>query len=153
MATNKPSPGVGIKRLIEEGLTVEITDYKQIETISPDRNALLEKKVENPANNPLMLLKDEKALLPINRLYVHEEIDGTIVYVGEGEPGRAYDCLLRRKHAHAMWIVDQLIDQNDFVRVLETGLTKAESEEAERQHMLKIPEDNKYKFNIQWKTK
>ena len=135
MATKLPSPGTEIQRLIDEGLTPKVTTWQQIPIISPLRVEMLWDKVNSPNNNPLMLLQKEKELIPMNQVYVHKEIDGTNVYVGSGEPGRPYDCLLRREHDHAMWILQQRINKNDFVEIIASGLTKAEAKAVEEDHM------------------
>ena len=151
MVTNKPSPNKALQDLIDTHKATSITSVNNMQQVKDEirkRVSQLWEEVNTPTNNPLMMNQSEKALFPINQLYLHIDKLGNPVYIGNGEPGRAYDCLLRRNHDHALWILDQHLDGYDFVHILQTGLTKIKATNAETTYM---KTHNKLLFNKQWK--
>lgn len=125
-----PTPKDGILQMIKDGLTEEITlltTPDEIMEISAKRVSYLWDKVNSPTNNPLMLLQSEKNLLPNRIIYFHKDKDGKVMYIGEGDMGRAGDAVSRRDTSHATWMLKQLFDKHDYISILETGLTKAQA--------------------------
>ena len=146
-----PPPKSEIQKLIdsnESKLITADTLVEDIKKISADRVTTLWEQVNTPTNNPLMLLQKEKELIPFHEVYFHKKLNGEIVYVGNGIPGRCNDALARRNPDHAKWMLDQLLSNHNFAVVITTGLTKVEARELE----LTWIKRHKPVFNIQGKV-
>ena len=123
---SKPEPKIGIRNLIEQNKTQQITSANIDDwlSISEERVRLLWDVVSNPTNNPFMILLEEKKLLPIHQVYLHVDQDGTVQYVGKGSGGRADEITLRRKPEHARWMVTQQLNNYDYVHIVHSNLTE-----------------------------
>ncbi len=129
-----PKPQEGIEQMLANKLTTKIEEHTppdKRKQICKERVAYLIDKVKAPSNNPLMLLTEEKELLPIYEAYVHIEKDGTIVFVGEGLMGRHGDATSRRTPTgeHPTWMIEQLFAGNEYIEIKAQFLTKNSAKE------------------------
>lgn len=131
----KPAPKEEINKLLKAGKTTLVTSDTSISDlikIGKERWDLLKDVVNNPINQPFMLLASEKESLRIHTVYLHKESDGTVMYVGIGGDSREGDYLLRRDNAHASWMIQQVFNNRDYIDVVHTHLTKKEARDIER---------------------
>ena len=63
-------------------------------------------------------------------VYVHQELDGTVRYVGSGFVSRAYS--FDRSEEHQEWLSGKLDDYESHIKIVATGLTQGEARKLER---------------------
>ena len=152
-----------IKKMFENNATSPINNIDDVFSIGQQRYDLMKQHLgegdlypvyQADTNNPLMLLRGERKLLPIYSQYsfVDPETNET-VYIGEGTPERAFAWHKGRTNPHSMWCLRQLQKgylQAAFIKINNDGLTKAEGVKAEKLAINKFQENNngnKPKFN------
>ena len=59
-------------------------------------------------------------------VYFHRDVDGTVVYIGKGKLDRAYN-ITGRLPEHADWLVDQVVQGNNWVELQDKCMTEAEA--------------------------
>ena len=148
----KKSATVVIKQLIEEWKTRMIgseDSSADIIAICKERQAYAAKRVNNPSNNPLMLLNTEKQLLPIHCVYLYRDIDGKVFYVGKGLKCRPYDFIERRKASLALKLLSLEFINHNPIEIIKDKMLGKDADKLERELIAKYAPQMNIQHNSQ----
>ena len=147
-----------ISKMLSTGVTTKINNIDDVFVIGQRRYDLMMNHLGKgdlypvyaaDTNNPLMLTRGERTLMPIYSQYKFIDPETKeIVYIGEGTPERAFAWHKGRTNPHAIWCLNQIKKgylQGSFIKIEIDGLTKKEGKKAEEKAIKKFQLENKGK--------